>query len=292
MRYSKALSPLFQGASRVLSAVVLSVGLSLGAAPPVAAFEHVSRDGIETFLDVTGFDVALDSVAQAADSAPGMLGLDPTDLGPAWTLTTREVFAPERLHGMALEFLEATLSAEQAKHAQDFYGSELGRKLVELENASHVMEDDEAKSAEGEELVAEMVRDGSPRLQILKRMNKAIDASGSSVTAMQEVQMRFLLAASAAGLIDLDLDADMLADMQKAQEGEMRRSMQTSALANAAYTYRELSDAELEQYAEALEQPLMQEVYALLNAIQFEIMANRFEVLAGRMSDMAPGQDI
>lgn len=45
-------------------------------------------------------------------------------------------------------------------------------------------------------------------------------------------------------------------------------------------------------YAEALEQPDMQKVYELLNAVQYEIMANRFEVLAARMSGLQPGQDI
>jgi hypothetical protein len=36
----------------------------------------------------------------------------------------------------------------------------------------------------------------------------------------------------------------------------------------------------------------MQEVYELLNAVQNEITANRFEVLAYRMAEMHPGQDI
>ena len=36
----------------------------------------------------------------------------------------------------------------------------------------------------------------------------------------------------------------------------------------------------------------MQRVYELLNAVQYEITANRFEALAYRMSDVEPGQDI
>ena len=73
---------------------------------------------------------------------------------------------------------------------------------------------------------------------------------------------------------------------------KMRQALQLSALAGAAYTYQDFSDAEVEAYAEALEQPLMQEVYELLNAIQYEIMAMRFEVLAVRMADLHPAQDI
>jgi len=36
----------------------------------------------------------------------------------------------------------------------------------------------------------------------------------------------------------------------------------------------------------------MQGVYVLMNAVQYEIMANRFEVLAVRMADLQPGQDL
>jgi hypothetical protein len=41
-----------------------------------------------------------------------------------------------------------------------------------------------------------------------------------------------------------------------------------------------------------LEHPLMQQVYALLNAVQYEITANRFEALAYRLQDLQPAQDL
>ena len=56
--------------------------------------------------------------------------------------------------------------------------------------------------------------------------------------------------------------------------------------------YQSFSDEELLAYTEALEDPQMQEVYQLMNAIQFEIMANRFEVLAAEMANLQPGQEL
>ena len=137
-------------------------------------------------------------------------------------------------------------------------------------------------------LVAEMVEDGSPRLDMFKRMGAAIDASGSAVRAMQQIQMRFLLAASAAGVIELQLDPEELAAMMQAQEPQLRMAIAQSALASSAYVYRDISDDDLETYTAALEEPEMIEVYELMNAVQYEIMANRFEVLASRMSHNAP----
>lgn len=130
------------------------------------------------------------------------------------------------------------------------------------------------------------------RVEDLKRMNRAIDSSGTSLRALQEIQLRFLLAASASGVIDLRLDADQLREMMKRNEPGLRQALQLSALAGAAYTYQDFSDEDVVAYADALEQPLMQEVYELLNAIQYEIMAMRFEVLAVRMAELHPAQDI
>lgn len=268
---------------------VFSLGLmfALGQAAQAA-----SRDRIEAFLETTGFDVALESIALASASAPQMVGIDPEGFGSQWTRLSEEVFDTEKMHETAVSILEQTLSDEALTHAVEFYASDLGQRLVEVENASHMIEDDEAKQAEGLRIVADLVREGSMRVEILKRMNRAIDASETALRAVQEIQVRFLLAASAAGVIDLQLDADGLRAMMKANEAQMRQSMQQSALANAAYTYQTFSDDDLEAYTRALEHPLMQQVYELLNAVQYEIMANRFEALAARMAELRPAQDI
>ncbi|MCG7518320.1 DUF2059 domain-containing protein [Ruegeria sp. Ofav3-42] len=250
------------------------------------------RDRIEAFLTTTGFDVALESIALASASAPQMLGIDPEGFGSDWARLTEEVFDTKDMHETAVSILEQTLSDDALNHAVEFYASDLGQRLVEAENASHMIEDDEAKQLEGQEIVSELIKNGSMRVENLKRMNNAIDSSGTALRALQEIQVRFLLAASASGVIDLQLGADELRQMMKRNEAGMRQALQLSALAGAAYTYQDFSDSEVIAYAEALEQPLMQEVYELLNAIQYEIMAMKFEVLAARMADLHPAQDI
>jgi len=272
--------------------LLLSLLCALTIAPPAASAALANRDQIEAFLSVTGFDVALDSIRLSASAAPVMLGLDPGDFGAEWTRLSDGVFDTSVMHDMAIDILENTLDADLLAHAAGFYSSDLGRRLVVAENAAQRMSDDSAKQSEGMALVAEMVRTGAPRLELLKRMNRAIDATETSTRALQEVQYRFLLAAAAAGVIDLKTDADGLRAMLKSQEGAMRRSIRQSALAGSAYTYRDFSDADVESYAVALEDPDMQKVYELMNAVQYEIMANRFEVLAAKLAGMKPGQDI
>ena len=259
---------------------------------PVAAVRAADMEKLENFLEVTGFDVALESIRLSADTAPQMLGMQAEDFGSEWSRLVGEVFETDLMHKMALDILSQTLTDDLLTHAADFYATDLGRRLVVAENASHLKEDDALKSESGEAIVEGLVRLGAPRLEILKRLNGASDVEDNAVKAIQEVQVRFLLAAAGAGVIELRMDEPDLREALQSQETEMRTSIKANALANSAYTYQAFSDAEVSAYAEALEHPKMQKVYALMNAVQYEIMANRFEEVASRLSSMQPSQDL
>jgi hypothetical protein len=279
--------------SSILSRIGL-IALCLLGVPTLfstASAATAERDRIEAFLNVTGFDVALDSIALSAGSAPQMLGIDADTFGSDWERLSDEVFDLSVMHNLALEILEQTLTDDILTHSVNFYASELGQRLVEVENQSHLDQDDNRES-KGRELIMEMKESNEDRLRLLERMNSAIDSSGTSLRAIQEIQLRFLLAAAAAGVVELQMDPEDLRRMFKAQEPDLLPLLKQTALAHSAFTYRDFSDADLEVYVDALEKPEMRQVYELLNAVQYEIMANRFEVLAMRMAELHPGQDI
>lgn len=268
--------------------VLLAAVLALASVVPGWAAD---RADVEGFLKVTGFDVAIEAIALSAEGAPDMLGLEAGDFGAEWRFVSKQVFDPQFMKERATVILVATLEDDYLSHASTFYGSDLGLRLVEAENTSH-FEEDEAKYEAGREIVSQMVADGSPRIELLQRMNHAIDPNDIGPRAVQEIQVRFIMAAAFAGVIELRVDEEGLRAAMAENETAMRLEMEAASLANAAYTYREFSDAEVLAYAQALEHPDMQVVYELMNAVHFEVMMNRFEALATRLGDMHPQQDL
>lgn len=277
----------FPSVSRSLAAAVLLVAVTCAQWAFAA-----DRDRLKAFLQVTGFDVALDSIALSAADAPQLLGMSASDFGANWTRIADDVFDTGAMRDTALDILEQTLSDDDLAHAASFYASPLGLRLVEVENAAHMVADDARKQAEGEELVAAMVASGDDRLDVLMQMNAAVDSGDVAVRAVQEIQVRFLLAASVAGVLEQEIDEDTLRSLMKETEGELRLSMRRSALASAAFTYRDISEEDLRAYLTALQDPQMQRVYELMNAVQWEIMGDRYEALAVRMAQIAGGQDL
>ena len=203
------------------------------------------RGKLQDFLEVTGFDVALESIRLSASSAPEMLGLAAEDFGTEWTRLTTDVFATDIMHDMAVDILEETLSDDLLTHAADFYATDLGQRLVVAENASHMSEEDALKSESGEAIIAGLTRLDSPRLAYLERMNAASDSAGNAVRAIQEVQVRFLMAAAGAGVIELQLDEPDLRELLSTDQDVMEAEIAESALSGSAYTYQSLSDAEV-----------------------------------------------
>lgn len=273
---------------QIITRVFLVLALGAGLAQTALAAD---KAGLEAFLKVTGFDVALESMRIGAQDAPQMIGMEASDFGILWADVADEVFEPEAIRKDAMQLLGAAMSDEMLEHAADFYASDLGQRLVEVENAAHASDDDGATAERGEALVAGMVEAGSARLEMLKRMNHAIDPENVGIKASQEVQIRFLLAASDAGVIDR-IDEATLRSLMEDQAGAVAIEVEKSALANSAAVYEGFSDAELEAYAEALEAPLMQDVYELMNGVQYAIMADRYEQLAVKMGELGPGQEL
>ncbi|WP_288940213.1 DUF2059 domain-containing protein [uncultured Roseovarius sp.] len=275
-------------AMRPVRLILAILALTVATLPAGAA----DRDRLQAFLEVTGFGVALDSIALSATDAPQMLGMQASDFGTEWRHAAEDVFDTDGMRETALSILEQTLSDELLTHAAAFYASPLGQRLVEVENASHMTEDDSAKAARGEALIGEMVELGDQRIDVLRGLTTAVNGDDVAVRAVQEVQVRFLMAASYAGVLENELDEGALRALMRANESDLRVSLSKSALSGAAYTYRDISNDDLVAYLEALKEPQMQRVYELMNAVQYEIMASRFEVLAARMATLNRGQDL
>ena len=118
-------------------ALVLSV-----LSPPAHAADQAR---LRAYLEVTGFDVALESIRLSADNAPAMLGIEADAFGSEWSRLVKDIFATDLMNDMALEILGKTLSDDLLTHAADFYASDLGQRLVAVENDSHMIEEEGLK---------------------------------------------------------------------------------------------------------------------------------------------------
>ena len=273
---------------RFFIALCFNFLLIISAVVPSSAAD---RNAIETFIKVTGFDVSLESMRVSASDAPAMLGLDAADFGVSWKRIADELFEPESLKNDAVGILQQALSENVLVHASEFYASELGIRLVKAENLSH-FEDSDQKKIDGELILAELVDRSSPQPQYFREMADSIGALESGIRSFREVQVRFIMAAMGAGLIDRQIDEADLRSMLAQQDAEIKTNMLQSLIIANSYTYRNFTDLEIAQYRDALATDEMKEVYELMNAIHFALMADRYEQMAVKMVKLHPLQEL
>ena len=269
-------------------ALILLVLWTMTATAPVQAAE---RDVYRAFLETTGFDVAISSLQQGAMSGPGMSGQEADDFGSQYVALAQKVFDPQVMLERAIDMMAGVMSDELVAHGAAFYASDLGQRLVAVENESH-MADAEGRRAAGEKIVAELAENNPDRLEDFQAMMDAIGGVEANVRAISEVQIRYLLAAMAAGTVDFEFSEAELRALIGEQATAMRNEMALNSILGAAYTYRDMSDADIRAYRSALEEPEMMQVYEALNAIQYQVMAERYEVLAGELAGLTPQMDL
>ena len=268
-----------------------AIALVLVAMLSGAAARAAEREVYRAFLETTGFDVAITSLQQDAMSGPGMSGQEANEFGSQYVKLAEQVFDPELMLNRATDMMAAVMSDELVAHGAAFYASDLGQRLVAVENESH-MAPQEDRQSEGEAIVAGLMRDNPGRLEDYQAMMDAIGGVDASVRAIIEVQIRYLLAAMGAGTVDFEFSEDELRALMAEQEPAMRTEIARNSIIGAAYTYRDVSDEDIAAYRTALEDPQMQQVYEALNAIQYQVMAERYEVLAGQIAGLAPQTEL
>lgn len=269
----------------------ISTLVALALLPLASHAQGVPSDKIRAFMKVTGYDVVIQSLQQSAMAGPGLVGSAPEDFGKQYSALAEEVFALPLLEERAVEILSAVMPEDLIDYGAAFYASELGQRLVEVENASHLSDDDQ-RMEEGQKLVETMAREQPVRLDLVKRMASAVGSEEVSLTALVEMQVRFILAAAAAGAIPMDIDEQELRATTRMMVDDLRMQIQAMNVIGNAWTYRDLTNDDIQSYVEVLEGEKMQAIYEILNAVQFQIMIERYEILGQRMGELRPESEL
>lgn len=175
------------------------------------------------------------------------------------------VFGPEMAANPAA--LEATL---------EFFASERGQQIVELELAARRALLDEAVEEVAKARVDEMRRDDDPRLRTITRYADANDLVELNVAGALNANLAFYRGMVSGGAFEGGLtESEMLADVWS-QETEVRRETQEWLFPFLTLAYQPLSDDDLRAYLRFSETPPGQ----VLNAALFAGFDAVFEALS------------
>lgn len=237
------------------------------AALPAAAAELITVDHPTPLLHPTSTDlirmIGLDNVftqfGRSIAISPRQHGIADARFLDTWESSALSAFSDEELKARLEQSLSRTLSEDELAGIGSFLASSFGQRVTRLEQATQAIAADQqvAALAKGKTLYWRVTERRKSQFEEL------LDLSGAEMTfAVIGESLRGLalgLHLSSGG--DIETPWEEIDNAVKLQLAGLKASLTEAAQASLAFTYSELSDAELETYLAFLRTPAARKFY-------------------------------
>lgn len=167
--------------------------------------------------------------------------------GPGWQMQVDSIHDASRMVEMVRRALEETMQPAEVESAIAFYASDLGGRIIALENA--------ARAAISEREVEQIARanygvlagDGDPRIALVGRLIDAADMVDRNVSTALNSNYQFLRGMRDGGALE-DSDEELLADIGTDLDA-VTEDTSVWVYAYMLLAYYPLDDAEVARYA-------------------------------------------
>jgi len=162
-------------------------------------------------------------------------------------------FAPENIKRAILGECREKLSVDDLKKVMEWLDSPLGRKFTQLEEAASTPE----KYTEMQQF-AQTLQKSPPlpeRLEIIMRLADAVKATQTSVEVAMNTQLAITIAIVASLPNEQQPTYDNLAALVEQTRPQIESAMRTQTIISLLYTYRNVTETELDQYIDFASSP-------------------------------------
>jgi hypothetical protein len=234
-----------------LSAIGLALVLGLASLPGAVSAQTSGRalsnvlkiDDVISIMHDEGLRYAQDLEDDMLDGEGGQFFRD----------EVRRIYDPARMGRFVRDALDRTLSDADRADAIAFFDSELGQRILSLENAARVAMADPAVEEIARAAHQDLLGTDDPRLTAIARFIEINDLVDRNVASALGSNFQFFRGlADGAGV--RTSDDDILADVW-AQEPELRSDTEEWLFAFLLMAYRPLADAELDAYVNYSDTP-------------------------------------
>jgi hypothetical protein len=177
----------------------------------------------------------------------------PKDVLSAVRASVPEAFVPEKLKEAMLAELTEKLTALDIKEILEWLDSPIGKKFTQLEEAASTPE----AQAEMQQY-ATRVQDSPPtveRLKVLREFDSAVKTTESAVDMAIHTQAAVALAIITAFPLEQRMPLDDLSREMEKTRPALEATVRSQMLISHLYTYRSLTEAEIQSYSEFAKSP-------------------------------------
>lgn len=279
---------------RLLLAVLLAAAPPLYAeTTPAPATTEVSAESLGKVMRLDELFAVLrdEGLQHGRDLADSML---PDGGGAGWETDLDRIYAPDALRTRFDAELTQALKAdpEALRGVLDFYGSDLGQRILGLEIEARRSFLDTAVEEAAQVAADDAATAKDPKVALIRRMIESCDLLEMNVAGSLTSNLAFAQGMMDSGAYGPQVPADQITSDAWGQEDQTRADLSTWLYSYLGLAYSPLTEAELTRYVEFWESPAGQRLNdALFRA--FDAVFRPVSVDLGRAAGKAmQGRDI
>lgn len=245
----------------------------LALALPASVLAEPARNMAE-LVHASGVDVSYGSLGNVMADGAAAAGIG-IDEAAAWRRAALAAFDGGLVVDQIVRALEVRHSIEDFAAAAAFFDSPLGRRVTQAENAAQKDPDDERVAREGAEILNRLIAEDPARMALYQRM---VDDSGLIDTALastMSMNLAMVNGMQASGLMPFTMSQDEIVAMLNAQRDAIAAELQRAVYLQAAFTYVDISDLDMNAYADFLTGEVGLSFYAALNVAISAVLGDR-----------------
>lgn len=219
------------------------------------ADDHNSDKLVRTLMLKSGMKKQIEQMPQLLQSEleqqqANATGISQEDFN-RFSSIAKSAFDAKAIHAAVQTYIKLNLSENDMKEVLEWLDSPLGTKITKLEEEASTAKAYEDMQAIGPKLLHE--NKDSVRMNKIMKLDKAIGVTQSTVNTVLNIQLAMISAMSAAMEADKRPSFEDVQDLVKKNQPQIQSAMRQMVQIQFLYSYRELSDHEIDRYIQFAE---------------------------------------
>lgn len=246
--------------------LILAVCLCL--AQPSQAAEQTRGAAM---LRLLGFDIAVASFTEQIKGGPRNIEGQDSDFEADRRAMIDRMFQPDMLFAAVVARVEGSFEPSEYDALEAYFSQGVGLRATEAEKFAQSQP--QGTNEEARLIAIEDLLENDPeRLDQISRLIVSMDLVASGSAMAMNLGYAMLSGMASSGQLPGDLSDARILGMLNIQRGQIEERIFDGSIESSAYTYKDLSDADMEDYISFLESDLGQKLYNVLNTALVDVL--------------------
>jgi hypothetical protein len=237
---------------------------------PAAFAAEPSRGA--AMLRLLGFDTAIIGFVEEVKRTDPGLASDDREFDAARKAVADRVFQPDILFRAVAALVDGKFDDAEYDALDAYFSQGVGLRVTEAEKYAQSPENAAEIEEETPGIIEDLLANNRERLNQIEQMIETTDVVGSGTAMAMNLGYAMISGMASAGELPGGFTDDQILMMLNARRDQIEAEVFNNAVLSAAFTYRDISNADMEDYLVFLQSDLGRKLYSVLEDAQVGVL--------------------